>query len=161
VRQVAGFPSLFSKDASRRVSPGGSSLFVAMQIAYYLGIRNFYVYGADFSFRFTPVPGATGFRTASGDGNHFIKNYRSGRPWCPPALQNILSSFLSARMLMEADGGFIKNATRGGELDVFERMDFDEAVQDTREREAREAQAEAEAAALAGAAGQSEIAAVS
>jgi hypothetical protein len=76
-------------------------------------------------------------------------------------LQNILSSFLSARMLMEADGGFIKNATRGGELDVFERMDFDEAVQDTREREAREAQAEAEAAALAGAAGQTEIAAVS
>jgi hypothetical protein len=140
VRQVAGFPSLFSKDATRRVSPGGSSLYVAMQIAYYLGIRNFYVYGADFKFSFTPVAGATGFRTASGDGNHFIKNYRSGKPWCPPALQNILSSFLSARMLMEADGGFIRNATRGGELEVFERIDFEDAVRDTRQREAREAE---------------------
>ncbi|HEY1707256.1 MAG TPA: hypothetical protein VGG10_03255 [Rhizomicrobium sp.] len=149
VRQVAGFPSLFSKDATRRVSPGGSSLYVAMQIAYYLGIRNFYIYGADFKFSFTPVAGATGFRTASGDGNHFIKNYRSGKPWCPPALQNILSSFLSARMLMEADGGFIRNATRGGELEVFDRMDFDDAVADTREREA-EAAAAAVAAQEAG-----------
>jgi hypothetical protein len=129
VRQVSGFPSLFSKDASRRVAPGGSSLYAAMQIGYFLGIRNFYIYGADFKFTFNPVVGSSAaFRSASGDGNHFIQNYRSGRPWCPPAIQNILSSFLAARALMESEGGFIRNATRGGELEVFERQDFDTAV---------------------------------
>lgn len=129
IRQVVGFPSLFSTDASRQVWPGGSSVYAAMQIGWFLGIREFYLYGADFKFNFQKTSNPSDrFRTASGDGNHFIKNYRSGRDWCPPSLQNILSSFLAARLFLEAQGGFVKNATRGGEMEVFDRIDFDAAV---------------------------------
>jgi hypothetical protein len=128
LRQVVGFPSLFSKDASARVTPGGSSVYVALQVAYWLGIRNFYVYGADFTFTFDRASGTgDSMRTATGDGNHFIKNYRSGKPWCPPAILNIMTAFLAARALMEAEGGFIRNATRGGALETFERIDFEDA----------------------------------
>ncbi|MBC2776036.1 hypothetical protein [Parasphingopyxis marina] len=129
LRQVIGFPSLFSKNAAARVTPGGSSVYVAMQVAYWLGIRNFYVYGADFTFAFDRNS-KTGdsMRTATGDGNHFIKNYRSGKPWCPPAILNIMTSFLAARALIEGEGGFIRNATRGGALETFDRIDFDDAL---------------------------------
>lgn len=129
VRQISAFPSLFSFDADLAVTPGGSSVYVAMQIGYFLGIRRWYLYGSDFSFQFSqPSSGGAAFRTASGEGNHFIANYRSGRPWCPPAIENILPSFFGARMLMELEGGFIRNATRGGHLNVFERVDFEEAL---------------------------------
>lgn len=132
VRQISIFPSLFSFDPTRHVTPGGSSLYAAMQIGHYLGIRRWYLIGADFGFKFQPAE-ASGdvFRSASGDDNHFIKNYRSGRAWCPPSIENILPSFQAARHLMEADGGFIKNATRGGHLEVFERLPFEKALAET------------------------------
>lgn len=129
LRQVKGYPSLFSQDPSLRVTPGGSSVYVAMQIGYYLGIREFYIYGADFKFSFQQTrAAASSFRTAKGDGNHFIKNYRSGKAWAPPSIQNIMSSFLAARTLIEAQGGKILNVTRGGELEVFKRGNFDDVI---------------------------------
>jgi glycosyltransferase involved in cell wall biosynthesis len=129
LRQAQVFPPLFSKRPDRVVSPGGSTPYVAMQVAYYMGVRKFYVYGADFTFRFTGVkaPGSA-FRSASGEGNHFIANYRSGRPWCPPSLADIGASFFNARLLMEAEGGFVRNVTRGGALEIFPREDFDAAL---------------------------------
>ena len=129
LRQVEGFPSLFSKDASRAVSPGGSSVYLAMQLAYFMGLRRFYLYGADFKFTFArDAQQADTFRRASGDGNHFIQGYRSGKAWCPPSVENIVTSFLAARLLMEHEGGFVRNATHGGLLEVFERERFDHAV---------------------------------
>ena len=130
LRQVSAYPSLFSLEPARWVTPGGSSLYVALQIGYWLGIRRWYLYGADFAFRFNRrQSGQDVFRSANGDDNHFIKNYRSGRAWCPPAIESILPAFHMARMQMELAGGFIRNATRGGSLHVFDRVDFDEALQ--------------------------------
>ena len=118
------------------MTPGGSSVYVALQIGYYLGIRKWYMYGADFSFSFSPPRhGSSAFRSATGDGNHFISNYRSGRAWCPPSIENILPSFYNARLAMEMDGGFIRNATRGGNLHVFDRVDFEVALSETNSQE--------------------------
>ena len=129
LRQAQVFPPLFSKRPDRVVSPGGSTPYVAMQVAYYMGVRKFYFYGADFTFRFTGAkPGGDSFRRATGEGNHFIANYRSGRPWCPPSLLDIGASFLTARLVMEAEGGFIRNVTRGGALEIFPREDFESVL---------------------------------
>ena len=136
VRQISVSPSLFSTNAADVVTPGGSSVYVALQIGYYLGIRKWYMYGADFSFSFSPPRhGSSAFRSATGDGNHFISNYRSGRAWCPPSIENILPSFYNARLAMEMDGGFIRNATRGGNLHVFDRVDFEVALSETNSQE--------------------------
>ena len=129
LRQAQVFPPLFSKRPDRVISPGGSTPYVAMQVAYYMGVRKFYFYGADFTFRFAGVKAAgSAFRSASGEGNHFIANYRSGRPWCPPSLVDIAASFLNARLVMEAEGGFVRNVTRGGALEMFPRQDFESAL---------------------------------
>jgi hypothetical protein len=131
LRQRNAYPSLFSLEPAGFVTPGGSSLFVAMQIGFYLGIRRWNVYGADFSFRYSNKANShDAFRTATGDDNHFIKNYRSGRAWCPPAIESILPGFHAARVLMELNDGYIRNATRGGHLHVFDRIGFEDAVGD-------------------------------
>jgi glycosyltransferase involved in cell wall biosynthesis len=129
LRLAPVFPPLFSKRPDRIVSPGGSTPYVAMQVAYYMGVRKFYVYGADFTFRFEGVKtGGDVFRSVTGEGNHFIADYRSGRPWCPPSLVDIGVAFFNARLIMEAEGGFVRNATRGGALEIFPRVDFDAAL---------------------------------
>jgi glycosyltransferase involved in cell wall biosynthesis len=129
LRQFAVFPPLFSASPDLVVSPGGSTPFVAMQVAYFMGVRKFYFYGADFSFHFAKTQAAgDAFRIASGEGNHFIANYRNNRPWCPPSLLDIGAGFLSARMVTEASGGFVRNVTRGGLLEIFERQDFESAL---------------------------------
>jgi len=120
---------LFSMNPSQIVSPGGSSLFVAMQIAHFMGIRHLYIYGADFKFSFSSTRLMKDkFRSAVGEGNHFIANYRAGKAWCPPSLKDIAPSFQLARHLFASEGGFIKNATRGGILEIFERTTFEAAV---------------------------------
>ena len=86
---------------------------MALQIGAYLGVNKWYFYGTDFTFNFSTENKADKFKRASGDNNHFIKNYRGGKNWCPPAIDNILSGFWVAKLFFEYHGGFIKNATRG------------------------------------------------
>ncbi|HLY55630.1 MAG TPA: hypothetical protein VKS60_08740 [Stellaceae bacterium] len=130
LRLVDVSPPLFSLSTDRAVTPGGSSAYVAMQLAYFMGIRRLYLYGMDFRFSFERNPAAAGaYRSATGEGNHFIANYRDGRPWCPPSFRQIATSFHAARVLLESEGGFIRNATRGGALEIFPRHDFDDALE--------------------------------
>lgn len=131
LRVVPVFPPLFSKNPAVRVSAGGSSPFIAMQVAHYLGIRRLYLYGMDFTYKLrTNARSKDLMRGAVGEGNHFIADYRAGLPWSPPNTMNILMAFLTAREMFAADGGFIRNATRGGALDIFERYDFEKALQE-------------------------------
>ncbi|RVT90581.1 hypothetical protein EOD42_23400 [Rhodovarius crocodyli] len=128
VRQLPVFPPLFSLRADIAVTPGGSSPYVAMQLGYFMGIRRFILYGTDFNYRFSDTGSQDPYRAATGDGNHFIKNYRGGRDWAPPSLRAISAAFLNARRVTEAAGGFIRNASRGGHLDIFERQSFESAL---------------------------------
>ncbi|MEJ8574211.1 hypothetical protein [Microbaculum marinum] len=130
LRQVTCFPSVFSLDPTSYVTAGGSSVYVAMQLAYFMGVREFYLYGADFRFTYSrTASNGDRNRSAVGDNNHFIKNYRAGRPWSPPELRNISASFLTADIFMRLQGGMVRNATRGGSLEIFERVPFEDAVQ--------------------------------
>lgn len=120
---------LFSYDPTRFVSIGGSSVFVAMQMAYWMGIRELFLYGMDFSFSMTLGRDPRyKFPVSFDDNNHFIKGYRDAKPWCPPTWRDISAGFLNARAAFELDGGRIRNATRGGKLEIFERVAFEEAV---------------------------------
>jgi hypothetical protein len=120
---------VFSTDPAHFVSVGGSSVFVALQMAWYMGLRDVRLYGMDYSF--TTIldhdPRYVGL-VAVNDGNHFIENYRGDRPWYPPAWGDIATGFLNARIAFELNGGRIVNATRGGRLETFPRRDFDALV---------------------------------
>lgn len=120
---------LFKKPIFRYVLPGGATLIVAIQIAYFMGITKFYLYGVDHDFNFEIDENEKDiFRKAVGDKNHFIPNYRSDKKWCPPNTNQIEEAFQICDRFMRSRGGWIKNATRGGKLEVLEREDFDQAV---------------------------------
>jgi hypothetical protein len=94
-----------------------------------MGIRQFYLYGVDHSFKFQKRPeGVDIYKSAQGEGNHFIANYRDGKPWCPPATALIEWAFQVADRTLRKEGGWVKNATRGGHLDVLERIPFEAAL---------------------------------
>jgi hypothetical protein len=121
-------PMPFSTDPADSVPSGGSVVIAAMQVAYYMGIRTIYLYGIDHSFKFEKVETKDVWKSAKGDDNHFIKNYRDGKNWCPPDLKFIEDSFSECRKFAENNGLVIRNATRGGKLEIFERADFDEII---------------------------------
>lgn len=113
---------VFSTEADRYVHVGGSSVFVAMQLAYLFGIRELVTYGMDYSFNQTPVfDPRYPMPVCFDEGNHFIQGYRSEKPWCPPNWRDISFGFLKARTVFDSQGGRILNATRGGKLEIFER----------------------------------------
>ena len=120
----------FRDNLCDHIEPGGATLVAAVQIGYWMGIRRFFLYGVDHSFTFQNVPKTKNvYQSAKGDGNHFIKNYRSGKPWCPPTKEDIEKGFRGSDAFLRSRGGWIKNATRGGELEVLERVSFEAALE--------------------------------
>lgn len=119
----------FSVDIFNSVHPGGGTLISAIQIGYFMGINRFVLYGVDHDYKFVSNQQSEDvWHSAKGEGNHFIKNYRSGKPWCPPETKMIEKSFQTCDRFLRSQGGWLKNATRGGKLEVLERIDFDLAM---------------------------------
>ena len=119
----------FSDNIFDFVYPGGTILISAIQIGFFLGIRRFFLYGVDHDFKFEKnVDSEDIWDNAIGEGNHFIENYRSSKPWCPPQTEMIEQSFMMCDTFLRSRGGWIKNATRGGKLDILERIDFEKAI---------------------------------
>lgn len=121
-------PSPFTPDVLEYVFPHGGSLIVALQLGYFLGIRKFVLYGVDHNMSFQKQATTDAFRSAAGEGNHFIKDYRSGKAWCPPWVDGIERAFRLWHERLEAEGGFLLNATRGGKLEVVPRIALEEAL---------------------------------
>ena len=107
----------FSENIAKVVYSGCSVMFDAMQIAIYMGFKNIYLLGADFT-----VNG-----DATSKGNHVYDDVKkdkrtvAGRSY----LDATLVAFEIARKYAESKGVHICNATRGGNLEVFDRVNFD------------------------------------
>lgn len=117
----------FSKDMSKRLYCGQSVTIVNLQIAYYLGFTEVYLIGMDFSYDQRPDDIKIGNKIISGgdDLNHFHKEYfGKGKIWHDPKLHNVLKSYKSAKINFEKDGRNIYNATYGGKLEVFDRVNY-------------------------------------
>ena len=117
----------FSDNPIKFVEPGGSVVVAALQIAYFMGCRDFFVYGIDHSFSKNENNNRdTSSTLAFGEGNHFIKNYRSDKAWCPPNTELIEQAFLKSKLYIEANGGHLINISRRTQLNVLPKLGFDE-----------------------------------
>jgi hypothetical protein len=118
----------FSVDASRNVYCGQSVTIVNLQLAYYLGFDVVYLIGMDFSYfvPFTTIVDGNTFESTDDDVNHFHPDYfGKGKKWHDPKLDNVLKSYRLCKLMYEFDGRKIINASFGGNLNEFERIDFD------------------------------------
>lgn len=129
IRLRSRSPLVFSTNIHDHAMPGGGTLITAIQIAFFMGVKRFILYGVDHNFSYSVDHTCTdSFKKAYGDGNHFIENYRQGKNWCPPAVSQIEESFQICDQFLRARNGWIINATHGGKLEVLERADFDSMI---------------------------------
>lgn len=114
---------IFSEDASLFVNEGMTVTYAMLQLAYFLGFKEMYLLGIDFSY---------GDKTGldSGKNDHFCKDYiKKGEIVNPPDLKTNLLAYQEAERFSREHGFRIYNATRGGKLEVFERVDFDKLME--------------------------------
>ena len=91
-----------------------------------MGCRAVYLLGMDFSFDMPNLDPKTGRIVSQRESNHFVPNYRKeGELWHAPRLDDQEKAFRFAKKFCEQRGLRIFNATRGGKLEVFPRVDFD------------------------------------
>ncbi len=122
----------FSSDVRKCVYNGHTVIYNNLQIAYHLGLEVVYLIGMDFSFNVPSTRKDHSYGTATvaeGEVNHFHPDYRKpGEIWTLPDLERQKAAFESAKSFYESHGRKIYNATRGGKLEVFERVDLDEVI---------------------------------
>lgn len=121
----------FSYDAEKVVYGGGTILYDALQWAVYMGFSEVYLLGVDCNYKFE--------RTVDGKviendikKEHFDEKYDVGRTWAAEVFRLIMA-WEQAKKSCEERGIVIKNATRGGKLEVFERVSLEELVKAPRD----------------------------
>jgi hypothetical protein len=118
----------FSTDASKVLYCGQSVTYINLQLAYFMGFTEVYLIGMDFSYVIPESHKRTGdvLLSDTDDQNHFHKDYfGKGKTWKDPKLDRVALNYKQAKLVYEATGRKIFNATYGGSLEIFERVDYE------------------------------------
>ena len=115
----------FSFDPTREgVWEGDTVTFVAMQLAHFFGFSPVILIGVDHRFSTTGEP-HTLVTASENDPNHFDPSYFGpGVRWQLPDLANSERSYRAARSAFHAHGRQILDATVGGALTVFPKVEY-------------------------------------
>lgn len=115
----------FSQDILKYVGCGSTVTYTAIQIAAYMGFKEIYLIGIDHTFSVS--------KNNNGDiiidnsvKDYFCEEYNSDKDKLDiPNTENSTLAYISAKKYADKHNIKIFNATRGGKLEVFERVDFD------------------------------------
>ena len=115
----------FARQATGRVWEGATVTNVALQLAYHLGFQKAILIGVDHNFTTQGKPNTT-VVSQGDDPNHFSPGYfGKGFRWQLPDLETSERGYRLARQAFAADGRQVVDATIGGKLRIFERVDYD------------------------------------
>ena len=127
-RNYAGFPK-FSDRFDDICYWGGTVSMLNLQLAYYLGCNPIYMIGFDHSYRVPPDLTSHIIHSDSDDVNHIHPDYfGKGYRWHDPMVERMERAYRVARGFFDAHGVRVYNATAGGRLEVFERVDFEKVL---------------------------------
>lgn len=113
-RQIQDMKNIgFSEDFSKGVYSGMTVVYACMQLAIYLGVKEIYLLGCDFNY-------SKNFDSAN---DHFYSKVEKN--FDDFDYDGVAKVYRIARKYAEQVGVKIYNATRGGKLEIFERVDFD------------------------------------
>ncbi len=122
----------FSRDVSRRVYAAFTVTVAALQLAVYLGFNPIYLFGCDTSYAKMPTVQVDQGNTerlvsAASDPNHFDPGYfGQGKKFHEPHVARMIFHYHESRLVCESLGVKVYNATVGGNLEEFERVDYRE-----------------------------------
>ena len=103
----------FSSDITRGIYNGYTITYSLMQIAIYMGFKEIYLLGCDSNY--DPDPN-----------KRYFVSHGHIDPNAPIAVQFQMRAYSVAKKYAEKHGIRIYNATRGGKLEVFERVNLDD-----------------------------------
>lgn len=116
----------FSEDCAQGLYNSGTGMYTAAQLAVYMGITEIYLIGVDHHFRIS--------RNNAGEivvdnsvKDYFTDKYNEDkdRLYIPNTEKSTLT-YIAMKQHCDARGVRAYNATRGGKLEVFPRVDFDD-----------------------------------
>lgn len=115
----------FSEDIPNYIGTGYTVAYTAIQLAAYMGFSEIYLLGVDHSFQ-TYQDKHGKIIVDSNARDYFCDRYNQDRDQLfIPKLDVSALSYLAARAYAQDHPIAIYNATRGGKLEVFQRVDFD------------------------------------
>ena len=120
----------FSCDFEDVIYGGRTVLYDVLQIAVYMGFSEIYLIGVDHTYSIEELENG---RVCQKDCNDYFDKeylkYDSNTSSLSVPVYAMSHSFQCAKEVCESKGIIIKNATRGGRLEVFERVNFDSLFQ--------------------------------
>lgn len=115
----------FSADVSGRVWEGATVTNVALQLAFHMGFSQVILIGVDHNFATKGEANKT-IVSEGDDPNHFAPNYfGKGFRWQLPDLETSEIGYRMARQAYERAGREVLDATVGGKLTIFKKIDYE------------------------------------
>jgi len=115
----------FASNVAERLWEGATVTYVALQVAFFLGFPQVILIGVDHSFATKGKPNTT-VVSQGDDPNHFHPGYfGKGFRWQLPDLETSERSYRMARAAYEGAGRQVLDATIGGKLTVFPKVDYE------------------------------------
>ena len=108
---------------------GGTVTYILLQLAFLMGCDPVYLIGVDHDYVIPPSAVSRDgviYTSKGADPNHFDPGYfGEGKRFHHPRTERMERSYIRALEAYEEAGRRVYNATKGGKLEVFERVDYD------------------------------------
>lgn len=118
----------FSMDVSQYVSQGQTVTYAIMQIAAYMGFNEMYLLGIDFSMPYYTDKFGRRYKSDETREHFEGADIRYNNYVVPLNRQSVLNAYNDAKQYADSNDIKIYNATRGGNLEVFERVKLEEVI---------------------------------
>jgi len=111
-------PIGFSDNMANVVYSGQTVTYSMIQFAAYMGFKEIYLIGVDCNY-------SKDNSVITADSYFDKRLFNASRPYAAPEVDTNLLAFARAKEVCDKKGVNIYNATRGGKLEIFPRVDFD------------------------------------
>jgi hypothetical protein len=119
-------PETFAQEVSGRVYEGNTVTYTSLQLAYHMGFSKVILIGVDHHYD-TQGPANTVVVSQGEDPNHFHPDYfGKGFRWQLPDLVGSERAYKMARENFARDGREILDATIGGRLTIFPKVNYED-----------------------------------
>lgn len=127
IKRINIMQETFSDDVSKYFSETCSATCTCIEMAVYMGFKNIYLLGMDH--KYAQMVTSDGKKIIDNNIKTYFNGMKNGEKIAIAYIDNVTSSYEVCNQYAKSKGVNIYNATRGGYLEVFERVNLDEIIQ--------------------------------